>query len=57
MFELIFRSYDVEEKLSQNSTENNGSKKGHDVSKVIKLIYDLHAYKAFYDYVVHNLFA
>jgi len=28
------RSYDVEEKLSQNSTENNGSKKGHDVSKV-----------------------
>ena len=57
MFELIFRSYDVEEKLNQNSTDNNGSKKGHDVSKVIKLIYDLHAYKAFYDYVVHNLFA
>jgi len=28
------RSYSVEEKLNPNSTDNNGSKKGHDVSKV-----------------------
>ena len=32
----LFRSYDVEEKLNPNSTDNNGSKKGHDVSKVVK---------------------